>query len=181
MRRIVLVSADLTGDALDELKQWLGITRDNEDANLITLLQASLDMCEGFLSQRPLQAECEELVEAECSWTAIKSRPVQSVIGAEFVDEDGSRTALAAEGYSTRIDVDGIGEVKCLGPAETSRLAVRFTAGLAPDWASLPGALRHGIVRLAAFHYRERDSAKTMPPPASVTALWRPWQRMRLT
>jgi uncharacterized phiE125 gp8 family phage protein len=180
MRRVVLVSADLTGDAMDELKQWLAISRDAEDDNLITLLQASLDMCEGFLGQRPLEAECEELIELNACRSALKSQPVRSILSAAFVAADGSRTALAEDSFLTRIDADGTAEVELVGEAEQSILAVRFTAGIASTWAELPGALRQGIIRLAAFHYRERDSAKTMPPPASVTALWRPWQQMRL-
>ena len=55
------------------------------------------------------------------------------------------------------------------------------TAGLAADWAGLPDGLRHGVIRLAAHHYRERDAASAAAsPPAAVAALWRPWRAMRL-
>jgi uncharacterized phiE125 gp8 family phage protein len=61
------------------------------------------------------------------------------------------------------------------------RVAVRFVAGLAPDWAGLPDALRHGVVRLAAEAYRQRDDPGPAPqPPSAVAALWRPWRRMRV-
>lgn len=56
-------------------------------------------------------------------------------------------------------------------------LEVHLTAGLADDWASLPDALRQGIVRLTAHLFAERDMGE---PPAIVAALWRPYRRMRL-
>jgi uncharacterized phiE125 gp8 family phage protein len=51
---------------------------------------------------------------------------------------------------------------------------------MATDPNGLPEALRHGIVRLAAHLYSHRDEAEQAGPPAAVTALWRPWRRLRL-
>jgi hypothetical protein len=47
---------------------------------------------------------------------------------------------------------------------------------------NLPAALRHGILRLAAHFYTHRASegAPGGEPPAAVTALWRPYRRLRL-
>jgi uncharacterized phiE125 gp8 family phage protein len=68
-----------------------------------------------------------------------------------------------------------------LRPGIAGRVAVRFTAGLAPDWAALPEALRHGVLRLAAHQYRQREGdQQSALPPAAVAALWRPWRRLRL-
>ena len=48
-------------------------------------------------------------------------------------------------------------------------------------WADLPESLRHGVVRLAAHHFRQRESDSTLlMPPAAIAALWRPWRRMRV-
>jgi uncharacterized phiE125 gp8 family phage protein len=52
---------------------------------------------------------------------------------------------------------------------------------MAPDWTGLPEALRQGVVRLAAHFYTHRTAAEDEGPPAAVTALWRPWRRMRLS
>ena len=66
-------------------------------------------------------------------------------------------------------------------PGAAGRIAVRFVAGLAPGWNGLPESLRHGVIRLAAHQHRMRESSTADPiPPAAVTALWRPWRRMRL-
>ncbi|KZY54376.1 hypothetical protein A3736_14445 [Erythrobacter sp. HI0063] len=48
------------------------------------------------------------------------------------------------------------------------------------DWAGLPSALAEGIVRFAAWQYRERDGGVDRPPPAAIAALWRPYRTLRL-
>lgn len=59
-----------------------------------------------------------------------------------------------------------------------------FTAGSfaeASEWADLPEAVRHGIVRLAAHQFRQRDDDRGAGlPPAAVAALWRPFRRLRV-
>jgi uncharacterized phiE125 gp8 family phage protein len=79
------------------------------------------------------------------------------------------------------LDADGAARVQVARPGAAGRIAVRFVAGLAASWEALPDGLRHGIVRLAAHQHRSRDSAAAeQVPPTAVTALWRPWRRMRL-
>ena len=53
---------------------------------------------------------------------------------------------------------------------------------LTSEWSALPQGLRHGVIRLAAHLYRERDDPSGAAiPPAGVAALWQPWRQMRLT
>ena len=55
------------------------------------------------------------------------------------------------------------------------------TRTLEPKETLLNGALRHGIIRLAAHQHRERETSGPGPlPPAAIAALWRPWRRMRM-
>lgn len=60
------------------------------------------------------------------------------------------------------------------------QMCLRFTGLPASEWADLDEALRHGIIRYAAHHYRERDSGGAVQPPAAVAALWYPWRMVRL-
>ncbi|MEJ2409982.1 MAG: hypothetical protein P8Y48_11750, partial [Novosphingobium sp.] len=166
--------------ALAELKQWLGITTTADDAPLLSLLTAALDVCEGFTGQMPLEAECEEVLPATAGWHMLATRPVQAIAAAETIASDGTRTALDAVAYAIDLQAGGTGRIRL--PGGDTRVAVRFTAGLAADWDALPDALRHGLIRLAAHQHRERESAGAAPlPPASVAALWRPWRRVHLT
>ena len=53
-------------------------------------------------------------------------------------------------------------------------------AGMASDGNGVPEPLRQGIVRLTAYLFNARDGSGG-EPPAAVTALWRPYRRMRLS
>lgn len=182
MNRLILTPAELPGAALAELKLWLGITTDADDAPLSALLKSALDICEGFTGQMPLEAECEELIPAVGGWHALATRPVQAIDSVEGVADDGTRFAIDGESYEIDLEADGTGRVRLPTFGDHARAAVRFTAGLAAEWDALPEALRHGLVRLAAHQHRERESEGAAPlPPAAVAALWRPWRRLRLT
>ncbi|MCR2834257.1 head-tail connector protein [Parerythrobacter lacustris] len=181
MRRAILAPAELGGAALGELKSWLAITNAQEDALLTGLLGAAVEACEGFTCTMPLQQTCEEVHTASPGWQRLRSAPVQAITGVEAIPAEGPRFMLAADAYEIELEADGSGMVRVLRQGAAGRIAVRFVAGLTPGWGSLPEALRHGIVRLAAHLYRERDAADPVQPPAAVTALWRPWRRVRLT
>lgn len=182
MKRAIVSPAVLPASALAELKQWLGITTAHDDALLGALLRAALDMCEAFTGQMPIEAGCEEVLAARGGWLALSTCPVQSVTTLEALARDGTRSAIAASGYELELEADGAAKVRLLHPGTPTRVAVGFTAGLAPDWDSLPDSLRQGVLRLAAYQHRERDSgASGASPPAAVAALWRPWRRMRLS
>ena len=181
MKRALVVPPVLSPAALGELKQWLAISTPGDDAALTALLRTALETCEAFTGLTPLAAECEEVLPASAAWQGLATRPVQAVTGVEGIPAEGGRFALAPEDYAIELDADGGALVRVLRQGAAGRVAVRFTAGLAAGWAELPDGLRHGVLRLAAHHYRERESgsARAMPP-AAVAALWRPWRRMRV-
>lgn len=178
MRTIITPSA-LPPAALAELKLWLGITTPRDDALLSALLRAGLESCEAFTGILPLETECEEVLPARTGWQRLATRPVQAITGLWSVPAEGARAALATDAYAIDLDADGVGRIRT--SSGTTRIAVRFTAGLAPDWDALPESLRHGVLRIAAHQHRTRESEGAGPvPPPAVIALWRPWRRMRL-
>ena len=178
MTRVILTPAALPSAALAELKQWLGITIAADDAPLARVFAAALETCESFTGTLPLEQACEEVLLGR-GWQMLATRPVLAIAAVERI-VGSERIALAPDAYEIDLDPDGTGRVRLLSP-EPGRIAVRFTAGLAPEWSVLPESLRHGIVRLAAHQHRERETSGAAPlPPASVAALWRPWRRLRL-
>lgn len=181
MRRVVLTPTVLPSSALAELKQWLGITTTHDDAALTALLSTALETCEAYSGLMPIETTCEEVLAVCSGWQVLATRPVQAITALEAIAADGARTALPAADYEIELDADGAGRIRVLQTGSATRMAVRFTAGLADSWADLPDGLRHGILRLAAHQHRERDTAGAgASPPASVAALWRPWRRLRL-
>jgi uncharacterized phiE125 gp8 family phage protein len=105
---------------------------------------------------------------------------VRAITGLAAVDEAGEATALPDAAFEAEIDARGEGRVRLRGATKAKRLRVSYRAGMAADWNGVPEMLRHGIVRLAAQYYAQRDQAGQSEVPAAVTALWRPWRRLRL-
>lgn len=181
MKRAIVAAATLAPAALAEVKDWLGITTSGEDATLTAQLRAALETCEAFTGSMPLIAECEEIIPVCGEWQKLEARPVHAITAVEGIPAEGVRFALAFDAYEIDFKADGTGWVRVLSPGLAGRIAVRFSAGLAADWAALPEGLRHGVVRLAAHQYRAREQGDGEPlPPASVVALWRPWRPARL-
>lgn len=181
MKRAIVTPPVLPPAALAELKHWLGITTPRDDAALSALLAAGLEMCEAFTGVVPLECGCEEILPAQSGWQALSARPVQAITLVQGVPADGSRFVLPPENYAVDLCADGGAKIMVMNPASAGRIAVRFTAGLAATWESLPEGLRHGVIRLAAHQHRMREDDGDGPvPPAAVVALWRPWKRVRL-
>lgn len=181
MKRAIITPAVLAGAALGELQAWLAITTSGDDAALTALLRTALETCEGFTGAMPLAQLCEEIVPASTAWQRLATRPVQAVTWVEGIPASGARFALSVADYAVDLDADSGARFRLVQTGEAVRVAVRFTAGLAAGWADLPESLRHGVLRLAAHHYRQRetDSAQAMPPTA-IAALWRPWRQLRV-
>lgn len=181
MKRLILSPPNLALAALDELKDWLAITTTRDDAGLSSLLRSAMEMCETFTGRMPLQAQCEEVLPSTSHWQCLSTHPVQAVTGCEAIELDGTRITLTPQDYSFDLEADGSARIRILRPALASRFAITFTAGVSADWPSLPEGLRHGILRLAAHNYRQRDLEKMSPvPPAAIAALWHPWRLLRL-
>ena len=185
MKRAIITPAVLAGAALGELKAWLAITTAGDDAALSALLRMALETCEAFTGTMPLVQLCEEIVPAATSWQVLATRPVQAVTWVEGIPDTGARFAIPVADYAIDLAADGGALFRLVQTASSTgaadRVAVRFIAGMASGWADLPESLRHGVLRLAAHHYRQResDSPQAMPPGA-IAALWRPWRRMRV-
>ena len=165
---------------LAELKALLRIATSEEDALLAALLRAAADTCEAFTGRALLSRPVEEMVTASRSWTRLGAAPVTAIEAAALIGADGTATALAAGDYAIDIDAAGDGWVRLLLGIEPKRLRISYRAGMATDPNGLPEALRYGIVRLAAHFYAHRREEGERGPPAAVTALWRPWRRLRL-
>jgi hypothetical protein len=134
-----------------------------EEAMIEALTRSSAELCESFLGRVTLARGFTETL-----------RPTA-----------GSGTPLPPAAYAIDIGADGDGWVRILDDSGAGRVRVSYEAGMASQWSEVPSALRHGIVRLAAHLYNLREPAGHRPsrvePPASVTALWRPYRRIRLS
>ena len=181
MQRTIVTPAILPSSALGELKLWLAITSTREDLALTQLLRTALDMFEAFTRAVPLEATYEEVHSVSSGWKPLGLAPVRSITGVQGISASGARFVIPAGNYQTDIACDQIGRLSLINASGAVQIAVTYTAGVAATWEALPAALRHGLIRLAAFHFRARESdAAGAMPPAAISALWQPFRRMRL-
>lgn len=174
---VTMESAATPVVALDELKDYLRISLGEEDGLLAGLLAAATDMAERFTGQILVERVVAELLVPSGAWQRLSVRPVRAVTGVTGVPLAGAETALAVTDYAIDIDRNGDGWVRVARQAGT-RARIAYRAGIAANGAGVPEAIRHGIVRLAGDLYA-RGGVEGQPP-AAVSALWRPWRRMRL-
>ena len=166
--------------ALAELKAFLRISVSDEDALLAGLVRAAAELCEAFTGRALIERTVEEMVAASTVRTRLNAGPVRAIEAVAAVDEAGQASALDPDAFATEIEPGGEGWVRLRMATGAKRLRVTYQAGMAPDWNGIPEMLRHGIVRLAAQYYLRRGEAQVAEMPAAVTALWRPWRRLRL-
>ncbi len=182
MHRKIVQPADLSGAALEELKDWLSITRNTEDAMLEGMLHASLALCEAFTGQMAVEQIVQERNTARSGIVQLSARPVRFLVSMAKVQASGVPVSLLPDEYELSLSDDAVGSVRIKMASGSLAYETETVAGIAANWETAPQALKQGIIRMAAHLYRDRDSAssKAMPPPASVTALWKPWRTMRL-
>lgn len=161
-------------EALAEAKAYLRVDGVGEDAAIAALMRAAAAACEAFGGVTLSARTFEEAVDGGAAWVRLARTPVREIVG--VFDADGVALPLAA--FASHVDASGDGWVRLTTGAGAVR--VRYRAGLAERWGDLPAPLTGGVVRLAAHLWAGRDGASDGPPPAAVTALWRPYRRMRL-
>jgi uncharacterized phiE125 gp8 family phage protein len=160
-------------------KAWLRVERSDEDSIIGGLMFAAAELCEAFIGQAILVREQRETLLASAAWLRLGRTPVRAVTAVEAVPESGAPAPLDPGAYAIDIDANADGWIRVTSAAPR-RVRVTYQAGLAAGWDQLPAALKQGMVRLAAHSYTHRSEETEREPPAAVTALWRPFRRLRL-
>jgi uncharacterized phiE125 gp8 family phage protein len=165
--------------SLAEAQAYVRAETGEEEAVLAGLVRTATAMCEQFTGRALIARDFSETLRAGAEWQRLALTPVRSIDLVEAIAEDGAATPLAAGTYAIDIDSAGDGWVRLMAGYGAARLRVSGTAGMAAESNGVPEPLRQGIVRLSAHLFNARDGGGG-DPPAAVTALWRPYRRMRL-
>ena len=160
--------------SLGEIKAFLRLERDVDDALLAGFIRTATALCEAFTGQWLINRSAEQRLETSLGWQRLSAVPVTAIVG---IDTAGG--PLLPDQFDSDIDTAGTGWVR-LRSVLPERPVVRLSAGLGLDWNAIPEPLRQGIIRLVAHLYSNRDAADAGPPPTAVAAMWRPWRRLRL-
>ena len=162
---------------ISEAQAYVRIETGEEEALLAGLIRTASALCEAFISQVVIARPFECQLPASGCWERLSITPVRSITELAGLDATGLATPLAADAYSVDIDFNGDGWVRT--SQAVTRIQVSGTAGMADDENGVPEPIRQGVLRLVAHLFTARDG-EGGEPPAAVTALWRPYRRMRL-
>ena len=164
--------------SMAEAQAYVRIETGEEEAVLAGLIRTASSLCEAFLDKVVIARGFAEELAASARWQRLSCSPVRSIDLVEAVAFTGAASALPASDYGIDIDASGDGWVR-VSHAAGSRVRVSGTAGMAASANEVPEPIRQGVLRLVAHLYASRDGGGG-EPPAAVTALWRPYRRMRL-
>lgn len=148
--------AGVVAAAAGAVRALLRLDEGNEPAFVERVAGVALGLGESFCGQLLIERGVEERLGGSPDRQALSAVPVVAILSGE-----GS------------VDCDGRGWVRMPEGG-----VVRYRAGLATGWATLPPEIAHGVAIMGAHLFDNRDAAAV--PPAAVAALWRAWRRMRL-
>jgi uncharacterized phiE125 gp8 family phage protein len=163
---------------MSEAQAYVRIETGEEEAVLAGIVRTASALCEAFLNQVVIAREFSEDVPASAAWQRLSVTPVRTIDSVEAVDLGGTATPLPSASYSVDIDSSGDGWVRLSDPSVTGRIRVSGMAGMATAQNDVPEPIRQGVLRLIGHLFTARDGGGG-EPPAAVTALWRPYRRMR--
>ena len=176
-----MLNQDMAAPAVSmaEAQAYARVETGEEEALLVGLVRSATALCEAFTGRVLIARPFVEELAASSDWQRLALTPVRGIDSVERVAADGSVTMLTTSDYGIDIDARGDGWVRVLASSGSGRLRVSGRAGMANDPNGVPEPLRQGILRLIAHLFATRDGSGG-EPPAAVTALWRPYRRMRL-
>lgn len=164
---------------LAEAQAFVRAETGEEEALIVGLIRSATEICEQFIGQWLMRRRFETRVSGSGQWQRLDVLPVCAIDEIRAVSADGSDRLLDPGDHVLDIDAHGTGWVRIAVRGDANHFRVAGEAGLASDPGDVPEALRQGILRLVAHMFANRD-ADGGAPPAAVTALWRPYRRMRL-
>jgi uncharacterized phiE125 gp8 family phage protein len=165
---------------MSEAQAYVRIETGEEEALLAGLIRTASGLCEAFINQVVIARDFAMDLPASGAWERLPITPVRSISDAAAVDESGTATPLPSGSYAVDIDFAGDGWVRLIQAPSGSRVRVTGRAGMADEENGVPEPIRQGVLRLVAHLFTSRDNDGG-EPPAAVTALWRPYRRMRLS
>lgn len=165
---------------VSEAQAYVRVETGEEEAILAGLVRSASALCESFINQVVIRRTFEVDVPASRLWERLPVTPVTAIGSVTAVGADGVLQPLSLGDYAIDIDAAGDAWVRAAQRGEAARLRVTGSAGIAEDPNGVPEPLRQGVLRLVAHLFTARDGDGG-EPPAAVSALWRPYRRMRLS
>lgn len=164
---------------LGEAQAFVRIETGEEEAVVAGLVRTASALCEAFLGQVVVARPFAEVLPARQAWVRLRTAPVRTIENVAAIAADGAELPLAPGEFAIDVDAEGSGWVRLTNGLDASRVKVSGTAGMAMSQNEVPEPIRQGVLRLVGHLFASRDGPGGAPP-AAVTALWRPFRRVRL-
>lgn len=165
--------------AAEAVRAYLRGGASEADGLVEQMAASAIALFEAFAGRVLIVRECRETVPSDARWRRLESTPVRSISAVEGLPAEGPAFVMPAGGYAVDLDASGDGWVRVTLAGVAGRVRMTLTAGDCADWGAVPGPIAQGIVLLAAHMIEGRSAEDT--PPAAVSALWRPYRRMRIS
>jgi uncharacterized phiE125 gp8 family phage protein len=164
---------------MSEAQAYVRIETGEEEAVLAGLIRSASALCEAFINQVVIARDFALDLPASGAWERLPISPVRLIGEVSDLDVNGSSAPLESAGYAVDIDSAGDGWVRVMPTGGLTRVRINGSAGIADDENGVPEPIRQGVLRLVAHLFTVRDG-DAGEPPAAVTALWRPYRRLRI-
>lgn len=166
--------------AVAELKAFLRIEGDEEDALLAAFLRAATEAVEASLGRVLIARAVVERRRVRAGAVALGVEPVLALEGVSLPGADGELGMLEPGRALLELSAHGRGRVGLSGIADGVEVEASYRAGMAEDWNGLPELLRLAVLRAAAHVHRVRDAPDDPGLPVAVARMLAPWRARRM-
>jgi uncharacterized phiE125 gp8 family phage protein len=197
---------DLRGDVYKHLRLEQTTEMGPEDTWLQAAVATARSQCETFTGRQLIDATWELVLDSwweeglyRNGFLLIPRPPLRSITSVKYLDGNGVEQTLAASAYLAETQGGGVpatapipeacqrgrlylkyGETWPTIQCQAEAVRIRFVAGYGTDPASVPLALRQGMLQLIAEMYERREEAIVggVLTPGLITAhrLWWPFR-----
>src|SRR3546814_679760 len=116
--------------AREEVKAWLRLETEEEDAIVDRLVRSAIGCCEGFVGQALILREEVQRLPVSREWQRLRWTPVSAIMGVTGLPAEGAVFALPIGAYGVDIDGNGDGWVRVTASGAAGRVDVTFMAGV---------------------------------------------------
>lgn len=160
--------------SIEEIKTFARIDSSFEDAFLTSIIPPIREATETYLGRSLVTQTIDFFIDyfPQCGKIELPRSPVQSVSSVVAINEEGEEETISSENYYVVSEsIPGYLVLKsglslAIAPRYKYGYKITYTAGYGLSGASVPSAIRNGMLQWCAYIYETRDFQPVPPPEA---------------
>lgn len=168
--------------SVSELKSFLRITHEGDDALLTDMIKAARMFCENYTGKvfisRTFKIVFDRLNNNRI--IPLAKGPLVSVSNVKTFDVDGNDVPISSDNYiidTNRIVMNDGANLR-LPARDTRILEVNFTAGYGNAAADVPESIKQAILMKATYMYEQRGDIPVSAPFDMIASLLKPYKKI---